>query len=103
MVNANKLVHSVRVDYSVTPVTTAAFVQIESSVPKNVRAVEVFDSSGSTLQLAYGPTGSEVLALQIIPGGNELRPLLLNLGLPLSLKAIDADALVGECVLNFFY
>jgi hypothetical protein len=100
--NAAHLVHSIRYDYAV-PVTTAAYVEISSSLPKNCRFVEIFDSSGSTMELAYGPAGSEVKAINIIPGGNELRPLILNAGMRLSLKAISANATAGECTINFFY
>lgn len=103
MKDGGKLVFSIRNDYAVTPVTTGAYVQIHASIPANARIVEIFDSSGSTLQFSYGPAGSEVVALNVVPGGNELRPCLLNQGMALSLKAIDASATVGEFVLNAFY
>lgn len=100
---AGKLVYSKTLDYGVTPVTTAAWVQIEPNLPNNVRFVEIFDSSGSVMLLSYGPAASETLALQVQPGGNKIEPCLLNKGMALSLKALDADATTGQFVLNAFY
>lgn len=100
---AGKLVWSLRHDYTITPVTTAAFVELEPSLPKNVRRLEIFDSSGETLELAYGPSGSETMALQIVPGGNEYRDCLLNMGMRISIKALSNDASVGELTINAFY
>lgn len=101
--NPAHLVHSIRHDYVANPVDSVSYFQIESDLPNNVRAVEIFDSSGSTVELAYGPAGSEVRAIQIVPGGNELRPLILNRGMALSLKSLSADAVAGECTINFYY
>ena len=100
---ANKKVFDIRNNYVTTPVTTAAIVQLSAAISHDVRAVEVFDSSGQAMELYYGPAGSEVSALKIIPGGNELRPLLLNKGMRLGVKAVSADATVGELTINFYY
>ena len=100
---AGKLVYSKTLDYGVTPVTTGAWVQIEPSLPANVRKIEVFDSSGSVIELAYGPAGSETMAIILAPGGRTLEPCLLNMGMALSLRALDANASSGQFVLNAFY
>lgn len=90
-----------RNDYSSTNVTTGAWVQLSASLTHDVSEIEIFDSSGSTLQLAYGPVSGEVvLPFDIMPGGNAPRRVLLNKGMRLSIRAIDADATSGEFVLN---
>lgn len=94
---------SIRNDYLSTPVTTSAYTQLSSALPANVRELQVFDSSGSTLTLAYGPPGSEVVAVVLLPGASERTPCILNAGQRLSIKAVDVDATNGELVINGFY
>lgn len=102
MTRASKCVATLRYNYTV-PVTTAAWVEILAALDHDVREVEVFDSSGQTLQLGYGPSGSEVVGFQIVPGGNGRVEQLLNKGMRLALKAVSATASTGECTINFYY
>lgn len=104
MSQGNKLVDQLTVDYVSDPIAISdGKVLVKAALAANVRSVEVFDSSGSVMLLSYGAASDEKPALNIIPGGNELRPLLLNAGMPLYLSAVDADATAGKCVINFFY
>lgn len=96
-------VYTFRNNYATTPVTTAAYVEMIANLSVNCREIEVFDSSGQTINLAYGPAGSEVVACQIIPGGNGRIPVMLNKGMRIALKAISANCTVGECTINFYY
>lgn len=91
----------VRNDYSTTPVTKLAFVTLVASLPSDVTQLEIFDSSGSVLELAYGPVGSEVVFHRVTPGGNTLPvQTLLNKGMSIYIRAVDVDATTGQLVMN---
>ena len=91
----------VRNDYTVTPVTSAAFVQLIASAAATTE-IEIFDSSGQPLSLAFGAAGSEVIQATIFPGGNGRIPLAIPAGTRVSIKAISASAIAGELDLNFY-
>lgn len=100
--NGKTAVDSIRNDYSSTNVTTAAYVQVAASIAGTCNYIDVFDSSGQTLWLAFGGAGSEVNEIRIVPGGNGPLPLLIPAGTRVSLKAISATASVGEFDLNCY-
>lgn len=89
-------VNLIRNVYSSTNVTTGAYVQLLASTADIVNQINIFDSSGQTLVLAVGASGSEVDQIYITPGGNGT----MNLGIPvasrISVKAVSATANVGE-------
>lgn len=87
-------------DYSVTNVTTGAFVQILASLGNTIDYCEIFDSSGQALTLALGAAASETAYLQIFPGGNGPVPVVIPTGNRLSLKAITATANTGFLLIN---
>lgn len=102
---AKVVVQSIRNDYSSTNVTTSAYVQLDSSLNQDTRSLEIFDSSGRTLVLARGASGSEVdLPFYIVPGGNAniVDVGLLPRGTRLSIKAVDASATTGVLILNLY-
>jgi hypothetical protein len=87
--------------YSVTPVTTAAYVQIAASTADEIYRFYIFDSSGSAMILATGGAGSEVDKLYIAPGGNTNGyELYVPAGTRLSLKALDTSATVGQVIIT---
>jgi hypothetical protein len=90
----------IRNDYSSTPVTTAAYVQLIASSAATVKQLEIFDSSGQTLLLALGAGGSEVDKMYIVPGGNWRIPCAIPASSRISIKAVSANATVGEIVIN---
>jgi len=84
-------------DYSSTNVTTSAYVQLVASTSGAVNHVYIFDSSGSTLVLAVGGSGSEVDQFYIFPGGiSSGVPLHINAGSRISIKAVDTNATTGR-------
>lgn len=88
---------SVRNDYSVTPVTTGAWVELIAATAGASKSILLFDSSGSTLELGVGAAASESRVLIIPPGGfGGPIPLLIPAGARLSLRAISANATTGE-------
>jgi len=92
----------VRNDYSSVNVTTTAYVQLVASTTLATTLIEIFDSSGQTLYLATGGSGSEVNQLIIYPGGNGQIPFAIPAGSRVSIKAISATASVGEIDINFY-
>ena len=99
---ANQNAKMVRTVYTVTPVTTAAYVELVASTAYIVNHISVFDSSGQVLKLATGAAGAEVDAILIPPGGADL-PFKIAAGTRLSIKAVSGNATSGEQDLNLFY
>lgn len=92
----------VRNDYTSVSVTTTVFVQLVASTTAATTEIEIFDSSGQTLALAIGAAASEVVQINIFPGGNGRIPLLIPAGSRISIKAISATASSGEININFY-
>lgn len=91
-----------RSDYSTTSVTTSAYVELIASTSAASSQLEIFDSSGQTLVLAFGGAGSEVDKIYITPGGNGIVPLTIPSGTRLSIKAVSATASEGEITINLY-
>ena len=94
-----------RHSYTITPVTTAAWVTIIASNEEPCSGVEIFDSSGSIMKLATGTVGNEVeLPFHIFPGGNNSFMLHHEIpsGVRISAKAVDASATAGDLCFNFY-
>jgi len=92
--------------YSVTPVTSAAWVEIISSLEKPASAVEIFSASGSTIKISTGLAGDEdsnEIPYYVLPGGSGIMlPIGFSKGSRISLRSIDLAADAGSIVLNFF-
>lgn len=88
--------------YSSTNVTTGAWVTLFSSIPYPVSTIEIFDSSGQTLEIGIGAAGSEIVQLIVLPGGNG--PIRYNAptGARLSIKALSGTANTGELDVNLY-
>lgn len=89
-------------DYTSTPVTSAAYVQIVASTSNAINLIELFDSSGQAIYLAVGAAASEVNQIIIIPGGNGQVPLFIPAGSRISYKAVSTSATAGFNVLNMY-
>jgi hypothetical protein len=96
------VVSFIRNDYSTTPVTTGAYVQLVASAATAVKEIEIFDSSGESLVLAMGAAGAEVNKAYVFPGGNGRIPVQISAGQRLSIKAVSASATSGELLINFY-
>lgn len=96
------LVQTIRNAYASTNVTTAAWVELDSSLNSRVSHIEIADTSGQTMKLGIGASGSESDLIHIIPGGNGKLPLPLPEGVRLSVRAVSANATTGELVLNLY-
>lgn len=91
-----------RIDYTSTSVTTGAYVQLLASTLATITEVEIFDSSGQTLFLAYGSAGSETNLCYITPGGNGRIPVTIPNATRVAIKAVSATANAGEITVNFY-
>jgi len=90
-----------RNDYSVTPVTTAAYVELVASTSDVINSIMVFDSSGETLVIAVGAAASEVDQFIVPPGGSGQIDLYISSGSRISATALSANATTGELDLTF--
>lgn len=101
-----KPVKTVTLDMSGANITTSAWVQILAAASNlyGCSAIEVFNPSGSSIQIATGAAASEVaLPMTILPGGTSGPvPFEISGGKRISLKAIDANVTSGLFVINFF-
>lgn len=94
---------SVRNDYTSVPVTTGAWVELVASTPALTNGLLLFDSSGQTLELGTGAMGSETRVMLVTPGGPDaFVPLTIPVGTRVSVRAVSADATVGEIDLTLF-
>lgn len=89
-------------DYSSTPVTSAAYVQLVASTTSTTSRIEIFDSSGVALYLATGASSSETNQLIIFPGGNGPVDFAIPAGTRVSIKAVSTSATAGNICVNFY-
>ena len=101
------LVTRVRRAYASGNVTTGAWVQLIAATPvgstKGITEIEIFDSSGQTLELGFGGSGSEVSQIYIVPGGNGRLSFMVPTNTRVSIRAVSATAAVGELDINFYH
>jgi hypothetical protein len=96
------VVTTLRRDYASASVTTGAWVQLVASLGSEVTELEIFDSSGQTLELGIGAAASETRLILVFPGGNGRVPVSIASGTRISLRAVSATADVGELDINFY-
>ena len=92
----------IRNDYTSTSVTTAAYVQLVASTGSAVNKIEIFDSSGETLKIAFGAAASEVDQFLVFPGGQGAININIPASTRVSIKAVSNTASVGEIDINFY-
>jgi hypothetical protein len=88
--------------YSSTNVTTSAYVQLVASTSSTVNMIEIFDSSGQSMIIGVGASGSEVIQLYTTPGGNGQVPLAIPSGSRVAIKALTGSATSGYITINFY-
>lgn len=92
----------IRNDYTSVNVTTAAYVQLIASTSGITNVLEIFDSSGQTLKIAFGAAASEVDQFLVFPGGNGRITCKIAASTRISIRAVSATASVGEIDLNLY-
>jgi len=91
-----------RHDYSSTTVTTAAYTELIASTSGAANIMEIFDSSGQTLVIAFGAAASESDQFLVFPGGNGKVEVAIPAATRISIKAISANADAGEISINLY-
>ena len=86
----------------VTPVTTSAYTQIAASTSAVARLVEIYDTSGEILVLAFGAAAAEADQIYIPQGGNGPVRLLIPESTRLSVKAVSGNTAGGYLLINTF-
>lgn len=89
---------SVRYAYSSGAVGTVSWVQLIASTAATINCIQLFDSSGQTLELGTGAPASETRVLIIPPGGlDACVPLRIAASTRVSVRALSATTgAVGE-------
>lgn len=87
-------------DYTSTSITTSAFTQLVASTNAQINLLDIFDSSGKSMILAVGASGSEVVEAYIAPGGEQI-PIFIPAGSRISYKALSVNATTGYLTMNF--
>lgn len=87
-----------------TPITTSAWQQITAALTKPASAVEIFNGSGSILQIARGAAAAEIAFPYTIPPGTltTVLPFEFSNNSRITMKAVDQDTTEGYVILNFF-
>jgi hypothetical protein len=96
------VVGTVRNDHSSVNVTAGAWVQLLASLSGAAHSLEIFDSSGQTLELGIGGAGAEARLLLIPPGGNGKIPAGIPNGARVAVRAVSGTANAGELDINFY-
>jgi hypothetical protein len=92
-----------RLDISSTNITTAAYVELLSSVgATKIKKIQIFYASGTPLYLAFGAAASEVDKKIIVPGENFTYDFEIPATTRLSLKAIGSNVTSGQIIINLF-
>lgn len=92
---------SARLDYTITSVDTVSWTTLIAAAGAVTVRVEIFDSSGETMELGVGTAGSESRVTIIPPGGIGLS-LVIAAGDRICVRAISATASVGEIDISIF-
>jgi hypothetical protein len=88
------------VNYGAASVTTGAWTQLVASVSANVEEIQIFDSSGQTLEIGIGAAASEARLFLVPPGGTTVQAKILS-GARVSIRAVSGLANSGNLVINY--
>ena len=83
-------------------ITTTTYVELVTSTATESQEIELSDTSGEVLKIAFGAAGFEVDQFLVIPGGNGRIRLRIPASTRISVKAISANATSGFLCLNLF-
>lgn len=101
-VGGKTVVTTIRNDYTSTSVTTGAWVQLVASTAAAITELEIFDSSGETLEIGTGAAAAETRLILVFPGGNGRVPVAIAAATRISIRAVSGTASVGELDINCY-
>lgn len=92
------------VSEGVVTYATGAWTELVSAVQntQTVNMIEIFCSEGFTSLLGIGASLSEVVLLQIVPGGNGPLLVRIDAGVRVAVKPITSPPKDSEFVINFY-
>lgn len=95
-------VDSGRLDYSISNVSNAAWVQVIASTAADAKKITLFDAGGFAMELGVGAPASEVRKILIPPGGlNGMIEVQIPAGSRVSVRGITAQVVnAGELDIN---
>lgn len=64
--------------------------------------MEVFDSSGQTMEIGVGPASGEARLFIVTPGGNGAVPVSIPKSARVAVRAISGTASSGELSINYY-
>lgn len=91
-----------RIDALASNITTTAYSTLFASVPDYIQRIHIANSTGQTLVLALGPSGSETDYIYIPAGTDILLPVYINIFERISVKAVSGNAMSGDLIVNIF-
>lgn len=91
---------SALLDYSLSPVTTGAWVQVDASTAGAINLLCLTDQSGQVMELGSGAAASETRIFLIAPGFSDCIPLRIAAGVRLSVRAVSATASSGYLIIS---
>jgi hypothetical protein len=97
-----RIVGLARIDAYAVPITTAAYSVLVASTAVYITELEVDNTSGKTLVMAFGAPAAEVDKLYIPAKGLSRQAVAIPAGTRITLKALGGDADVGDVNANFF-
>lgn len=86
--------------YSSTNVSTTGYTVLIASTSETCARLQITDTSGKILKLAYGAAGSEVDFCGVPVSGTALVNYYIPPFTQISIKAIDANATTGYNILS---
>ena len=89
---------TMRIVHASTPIG-AGWVTLVASTPAGITHIDVWDSSGETLELGIGPVAGEVRLCLVPPGGGSYAVTIAT-GTRISVRAVSAMTATGELILN---
>lgn len=76
--------------------------EVTPGLEDSINEIDIFDSSGRTLVIAFGAAGFEEDQFWVVPGGNGTVPIVIPAGTRVALKAISGNATSGENLMTFY-
>lgn len=85
------------IDY--TNVTTSYY-QVAASAADDYSKIAIYDTTGETIELALGGSGSEVVKMTIGPGCDQVLEIQIPAGSRIAIRSVGSNATAGNLILN---
>jgi len=79
---------------------TISYFQVVASTADAIDRIAMYETTGETIQLAIGGSGSEVLKLTIGPGCDQIIDVNIPAGSRIAVRTVGSNATAGSLILN---